>query len=176
MSGSGKKRKGVAKKNDTQESNNIDDDDDSTMTTVFPTLRIKQMLYRDPKVARIEAGGLELINTTSALFMQKIMNQIPKTKTAPVTLQDIRNVFQQDPTFSFLQSTVDEMNNNEADTLRPYVPAKKRADKKLQKPKPAGVTSKTESVQEAMSIAAKTIAGPTTITAQEIVEDDDYYD
>jgi hypothetical protein len=171
-----RKRKGVAEKKDEEESHHVDD---STLTTVFPTLRIKQLLYRDPKVARIEAGGLESINTTSALFMQNLINQIPKTTANSngriVTLEDIRNVIQQDPTLYFLQSTVEEM-NNEADTLRPYAPSKKG---KPRKPKPAaaaGASKAKSSVKEAMSIAGETIAGPTTITAQEIVEDDDDYD
>jgi hypothetical protein len=195
MSGSRKRKGDVAekkkKKNDAdEESSNHHVVDDLTLTTIFPTVRIKQMLYRDPKVARIEAGGLELINTTSALFLQTILNQIPKLsansknngcrvqqqqqqQNVLVTLQDIQNVIQQDPTLSFLQSTI----NKEADTsLRPYTPAKKRAAAKTKKP--AAVASKTESVQEAMSIAAKTsMANPTTtITSQEIVQDEDDYD
>jgi hypothetical protein len=218
MSSSAGKRKGVTSKHNNdaeeEESNHADSHltttatmaantkAKTTTTTAFPTLRIKQLLYRNPKVARIEAGSLELINTTSALFVQKIMNQIPNAQipTAQtsanttqdnndlvgfvVTLQDIRNVIQQDPALSFLQSTVDEMMNNEgADTQRPYAPAKKRPARKPQKPKPvvastaaAATASNPESVQEAMSMAAKTIAGPTTTTAQEIMEDDDDYD
>ena len=183
------------KRKEESHQNNVDDDS-TLLTTVFPTLRIKQQLYRDPKVARVDTGALEWINTTSALFLQHIMNQIPKTRTAVannsnggqkinniVTLQDIRNVIQQDPTLSFLQSTVEEMKNETDNTLRPYAQAKKKlAVKKSQTHKPtaaASSSSKTgeSSVQEAMTIAAETIAGPSTITTQQqIVEDDDDYD
>jgi hypothetical protein len=127
------------------------------LLTVFDTSKIKSQLYRDEhQVARLGLSALDLIATTSAVFVQSLAAQAAAAASLStnddddsneagtanvVTLPMIQQVIESNPAFAFLQQAISEIRNTDYNNIKPFVSA--AALKK--RPAASGTSSKSSS-------------------------------
>jgi hypothetical protein len=164
------------------------------LTSIFDPAKIKALLYREePKMATVPKPSLQLIGTTSALFLKDLVEVVLKTdehnNDCLVTFDRLDEAVSSNPSFQFLRGAIDdfnEVNNKTNNDTKEYVPnaSRKRREnktsgsrlkkaKKLLKPSAAQEDWTGEEIQEAASYA---LNSSELVTSDQIVPDDDDYD
>ena len=174
------------------------------LSTIFPSNKIKSQLYRNEQVPRIDSAGIKLISTTSAVFLQDFLKQIPTSNHDGdnddknpndhkiVTLSAIRQTIESNPKYSFLKASVEGL-HEPSNTVKIY----KSPSKKSKKQSTTTTTTTTSQVAKKIKttntndpffqvepnatvdralLSEATLTSSAAATSQPIVEDDDDYD
>mmetsp|Transcript_32963 Transcript_32963/g.36907 ORF Transcript_32963/g.36907 Transcript_32963/m.36907 type:complete len:236 (+) Transcript_32963:63-770(+) len=124
------------------------------LTTVFDSSKIKMFLYKEePNMARLNGPSLDLISTTTALFLRSIINKsirldkgsqqlankdegetYPNTKAFLITSTQLKRVILTSPSLGFLKETVVYFKIKDGSvpvsSLRGYIPSVKKKQTK----------------------------------------------
>jgi hypothetical protein len=181
-------------KNEAKLKRNVGDEKDAKndqgldLTSIFDPAKIKSLLYREQqKMATVPKPSLQLIGTTSALFLKDLVEVVLKTddKDCLVTFDRLDEVVSSNPSFQFLRGAIDAFNEvNKTNDTKEYVP---NASRKRRETQTSGRLKKAAKVlnpsaqedwdgvviQEAASYA---LNSSELVNSDQIVPDDDDYD
>lgn len=191
MDSSGKRK--TARKQTLQAGNGVDKEENSEtnfLISAFEPEKTRKLLKRvEPRIAKISQPWLKLIDTTSSIFLKRIIDETNSSEdrnSSPsnnnessniVTLDDVRTTVSSNGSFQFLENATRDVKDKDQRVVKEYTPSVKKRKTDAKSAKLLKENNADDGTMGTTIVAAAAAAASSERSALDsITPDDDDYD